>query len=36
MKQPQNIRVAVDAIVFGYQQKKLSVLLIRRGVVYQG
>jgi 8-oxo-dGTP diphosphatase len=28
----QNIRVAVDAVVFGYEQKKLSVLLIKRGV----
>jgi len=29
----QNIKVAVDAVVFGYESKKnLSVLLIRRGV----
>lgn len=32
MSQPQNIRVAVDAVVFGYESKKnLSVLLIKRG-----
>ncbi|CAM1363790.1 conserved hypothetical protein [Tenacibaculum litopenaei] len=29
---PQNIKVAVDAVVFGYEQKKLSVLLIKRGI----
>ncbi len=28
----QNIKVAVDAVVFGYESKKLSVLLIKRGV----
>lgn len=32
MKIPQNIKVAVDAVVFGYEQKELSVLLIKRGV----
>ena len=33
MSHPQNIRVAVDAVVFGYESKKnLSVLLIKRGV----
>ncbi|SEC82881.1 8-oxo-dGTP diphosphatase [Tenacibaculum sp. MAR_2009_124] len=32
MKKPQNIRVAVDAVVFGYEQKELSILLIKRGV----
>nr|WP_299035658.1 NUDIX domain-containing protein [uncultured Tenacibaculum sp.] len=31
MKISQNIKVAVDAVVFGYQQKELSVLLIKRG-----
>ena len=29
----QNIKVAVDAVVFGYESKKLSVLLIKRGVI---
>ena len=28
----QNIRVAVDAVIFGYESKSLSVLLIKRGV----
>lgn len=28
----QNIKVAVDAVVFGYEQKQLFVLLIKRGV----
>ncbi|CAM1343724.1 NUDIX hydrolase [Tenacibaculum amylolyticum] len=28
----QNIKVAVDAVVFGYDAKQLSVLLIKRGV----
>ncbi|WP_200799190.1 NUDIX hydrolase [Tenacibaculum agarivorans] len=28
----QNIKVAVDAVVFGYDEKQLSVLLIKRGV----
>ena len=28
----QNIKVAVDAVVFGYEAKTLSVLLIKRGV----
>ncbi|WP_299708644.1 NUDIX domain-containing protein [uncultured Tenacibaculum sp.] len=28
----QNIKVAVDAVVFGYEAKKISVLLIKRGV----
>ncbi|WP_047788486.1 NUDIX domain-containing protein [Tenacibaculum mesophilum] len=32
MKISQNIKVAVDAVVFGYQQKELSVLLIKRGI----
>ncbi|MGG8495475.1 NUDIX hydrolase [Tenacibaculum sp. TC6] len=32
MKIPQNIKVAVDAVVFGYEQKELSVLLIKRGI----
>ncbi|RSC95924.1 NUDIX hydrolase [Tenacibaculum singaporense] len=32
MKMSQNIKVAVDAVVFGYQQKELSVLLIKRGI----
>ncbi|MFT7899590.1 NUDIX domain-containing protein [Tenacibaculum ascidiaceicola] len=32
MKISQNIKVAVDAVVFGYQQKELSILLIKRGV----
>ena len=33
MAEHQNIKVAVDAVVFGYEPKaKLSVLLIRRGV----
>lgn len=32
MPSKQNIKVAVDAVVFGYESKKLSVLLIKRGV----
>lgn len=28
----QNIKVAVDAVIFGYESKNLSVLLIKRGV----
>lgn len=28
----QDIKVAVDAVVFGYDEKRLSVLLIKRGV----
>lgn len=28
----QNIKVAVDAVVFGYKDKKLNVLLIRRNI----
>lgn len=28
----QDIKVAVDAVVFGYEQKKLFILLIKRGV----
>ncbi|MGG6231103.1 NrtR DNA-binding winged helix domain-containing protein [Tenacibaculum sp. SDUM215027] len=32
MKISQNIKVAVDAVVFGYQQKELSILLIKRGI----
>jgi len=32
MKIPQNIKVAVDAVVFGYETKNLSVLLIKRGI----
>ncbi len=32
MSLQQNIRVAVDAVVFGYHQKELSVLLIKRGI----
>ena len=36
MKIPQNIKVAVDAVVFGYEQKELSVLLIKRGVALIG
>lgn len=28
----QNIKVAVDAVVFGYENKKLHILLIRRGI----
>ncbi|CAM1342173.1 NUDIX hydrolase [Tenacibaculum aestuarii] len=32
MKISQNIKIAVDAVVFGYQQKELSVLLIKRGI----
>jgi len=32
MKVEQNIKVAVDAVVFGYETNHLSVLLIKRGV----
>ncbi|CAL2108787.1 8-oxo-dGTP diphosphatase [Tenacibaculum sp. 190524A02b] len=32
MKSIQDIKVAVDAVVFGYDKKQLSVLLIKRGV----
>ena len=32
MSSQQNIRVAVDAVIFGYESKSLSVLLIKRGV----
>lgn len=32
MKVFPNIKVAVDAVVFGYEAKELSVLLIKRGV----
>ena len=32
MKVIQDIKVAVDAVVFGYEAKELSVLLIKRGV----
>ncbi len=32
MSLQQNIRVAVDAVIFGYESKNLSVLLKRRGV----
>ena len=32
MSLQQNIRVAVDAVIFGYESKSLSVLLIKRGV----
>ena len=32
MSSIQNIKVAVDAVVFGYESKNLSVLLIKRGV----
>jgi len=32
MKALQNIKVAVDAVIFGYETKNLSVLLIKRGI----
>ncbi|CAA0183223.1 NUDIX hydrolase [Tenacibaculum maritimum] len=32
MKISQNIKVAVDAVVFGYEKKELSILLIKRGI----
>lgn len=28
----QNIKVAVDAVVFGYKDKRLNVLLIKRDI----
>ena len=32
MKKIQDIKVAVDAVVFGYEKDRLSILLIKRGI----